>query len=90
MSVYDRVIKKICPKCGETMYSEGIKNGIGYYHPPFNCECGWSECGYKDKVREIMVKHYSEILSELEELIDTDEIALIIEVFHNEFNCKLG
>lgn len=51
MSVYDRVIKKTCPKCGEIMYSEGINNGIGYDHPPFHCdECGWAEtCGCKDK-----------------------------------------
>lgn len=95
MSVYDRVIEDICPKCGEKVFSEGIRNGIGYYHPPFHCECGWSEMrSYKDKMekklREIIAKHYSEILSELEELIDTDEIALIIEVSNNEFNCKLG
>lgn len=50
VGVYDRVIKKTCPKCGEIMYSEGINNGIGYCHPPFHCECGWSEmCGYQDK-----------------------------------------
>lgn len=49
-NIYNKVIKKTCPKCGETMYSEGINNGIGYYHPPFHCECGWSEmCGYQDK-----------------------------------------
>jgi hypothetical protein len=44
----------------------------------------------EEKLREIIAKHYSEILSELEELIDTDEIALMIEVSNNEFNCKLG
>jgi len=44
----------------------------------------------EEKLREIIAKHYSEILSELEELIDTDEIALIIEVSNNEFTCKLG
>ena len=45
----ERVIKKICPKCGETIYSEGIDNGIGYVYPPFHCdECGWVErCGYE-------------------------------------------
>ena len=44
----------------------------------------------EEKLREIIAKHYSEILSELEELIDTDEIALLIEVSNNEFTCKLG
>lgn len=50
MSVYDSVIKDICPKCGNTMYSEGVNNGVGYIHPPFHCECGYSEmCGFADK-----------------------------------------
>ena len=49
MSVYDPIIQEPCPKCGEIMYSEGVSNGIGYYHPPFHCDkCGYSErCGYE-------------------------------------------
>lgn len=49
MSIYDAVIEDTCPKCGNTMYSEGVNNGIGYVYPPFHCECGWSEmCPYED------------------------------------------
>jgi hypothetical protein len=42
------VITKPCPKCNSTMYSEGVNNGIGYYYPPFHCDCGYSDrCEYE-------------------------------------------
>ena len=49
MGVYDPVIQEPCPECCETMYSEGVSNGIGYHYPPFHCDrCGYSErCGYE-------------------------------------------
>ena len=44
----------------------------------------------KLKVKEILGSHYSQILSELEEIINTDKISLSIEITGEGFNCKLG
>jgi hypothetical protein len=44
----------------------------------------------QDKIKEIIAKHYGEILEELEEFIDTDELILSIEIEHEDFQCKLS
>ena len=40
-----------------------------------------------EKIKEILVKHYGQILTELEELVDTDTITLTIEVVGDDFAC---
>lgn len=42
------------------------------------------------KIKDIISKHYGEILSELEEIIDTDNTSLSIKVESNDFNCELA
>ena len=74
------MIEEICGTCKFNLYD---KEDERFY-------CDNEDSDTEEKLREIIAKHYSEILSELEELIDTDEIALIIEVSNNEFTCKLG
>lgn len=44
----------------------------------------------QEKIKEILEKHYSEILTELDEVVDVDGLDLTIKVQHEDFNCKLG
>lgn len=45
-----------------------------------------------EKIREIIEKHFSQILTELDEVdgIDVDKINLSISIKSDEFSCKLG
>lgn len=48
----------------------------------------------ESKIKEILAKHYADILSELETIIDSDCVELSISVesteVDNEFECRLG
>lgn len=48
----------------------------------------------QSKVQDILAKHYAEILSELDEVVDSDSVELTITVesaeVENEFKCKIG
>lgn len=49
MNGLEPTIKADCPKCGNTMTSDGENVGIGYVYPPFHCECGYSDlCAYEN------------------------------------------
>jgi hypothetical protein len=44
----------------------------------------------EEKIKEILKNHYSEMLSELEEVLDTDDVELFIEIKNDDFHCRLG
>ena len=44
-----------CPACGVALSTEWVDNGFGAYSvqaSPYNCECGWSEIGCKNCIKE--------------------------------------
>ncbi len=43
----------------------------------------------ESKIKQIMSKHYGEILSDLEEFMNTDRISLSIKIESDDFSCEL-
>lgn len=43
----------------------------------------------QEKIKKIITNHYGEMLTELEEIIDTDDISLTIEVIGSDFHCHI-
>jgi hypothetical protein len=40
-------------------------------------------------VKDIIMGHFSKIMEELEEIVNTDDVTLTIQIQHSDFNCEV-